>query len=82
MDRSRHSGSSVLREQALTAAVRGMILGSPRLTALAGGERTVHRMLECIENVWLDYADLRIHFSNSRRPVKVSVHQGFPLVFS
>jgi alpha-beta hydrolase superfamily lysophospholipase len=48
-------------ETALTVAVRDMVLRSPRLTAFAGGTPAVLRMLDAIENVWLDHDGLRFH---------------------
>ncbi|MGH7860258.1 MAG: alpha/beta hydrolase, partial [Candidatus Binatia bacterium] len=48
------------------AAVRHMVLRSPRLTGLAGGPGEVRRMLEEIENVWIDHAGLRIHLDLHR----------------
>jgi alpha-beta hydrolase superfamily lysophospholipase len=50
----------------MTAAVRDMVLGSPRLTGFAGGPAGVQRMLDGIENVWLDHAGLRIHLDHHR----------------
>lgn len=47
--------------QGLTVAVRDMVLRSPRLTAHAGGPTAVQRMLDRIEDVWLEHAGLRIH---------------------
>jgi alpha-beta hydrolase superfamily lysophospholipase len=59
------SSSSSLEER-LTAAVRAMVLRSPRLTGLAGGPAEVQRMLDGIENVRLDHAGLRIHLDLHR----------------
>ena len=50
----------------ITAAVRAMVLESPRLTDVAGGEAEVHRMLAAIENVWLDHDGQRIHLDLHR----------------
>jgi alpha-beta hydrolase superfamily lysophospholipase len=55
-------------EAALTAAVRDMVLGSTRLTELAGGPREVERILDGIENLWVDYGRLRIHCDLHRSP--------------
>ena len=54
------------QEARLTVAVRDMALASPRLTELAGGEAEVHRMLDAIENVWLDHDGVRIHLDLHR----------------
>ena len=64
-------------EAGLTAAVRDMVLGSPRLTALAGGATAVHGMLERIENVWLQPEGVRIHVDlhRSDRPRAAIVFQ-------
>lgn len=48
-------------EDEMTAAVRQMVLGSPHLTQLGGGEAEVRRVLDAIENVWLDWRGKRIH---------------------
>jgi alpha-beta hydrolase superfamily lysophospholipase len=53
-------------EEGLTDAVRDMVLRSPRLTAHAGGPTETQRMLDRIENVWLDHAGLRIHLDLHR----------------
>lgn len=53
-------------EEGLTAAVRDMVLRSPRLTELAGGSTEVHRMLDEIENVWIEALGLRIHLDLHR----------------
>lgn len=60
------SAPSVRLEKDLTAAVRAMVLGSSRLTALAGGQPEVDRILESIENVWLDHDGLPIHLDLHR----------------
>jgi alpha-beta hydrolase superfamily lysophospholipase len=48
-------------EAALTAAVRDVVLASPRLTGFAGGAAAVDRILDRIENVWLEDGPSRIH---------------------
>lgn len=53
-------------EHGLTVAVRDMVLRSPRLTAHAGGPTETQRMLDRIENVWLDHAGLRFHLDLHR----------------
>jgi pimeloyl-ACP methyl ester carboxylesterase len=55
-------------EAALTATVRDMVLRSSRLTELAGGPREVERILDAIENLWLDYGPSRIHCDLHRSP--------------
>jgi alpha-beta hydrolase superfamily lysophospholipase len=55
-------------ERALTDAVREMALRSPRLTALAGGAAAVRRMLDAIENVWMEHQGLRLHVDLHRSP--------------
>jgi alpha-beta hydrolase superfamily lysophospholipase len=44
-----------------TTHVRDMVLASPRLTALAGGAGEVDRMLEAIEDVWVEAGGARVH---------------------
>lgn len=58
---TRRHGSAAELETALTVAVHSMVLGSARLTEFAGGAPAVQRMLDAIENVWLDHEGLRIH---------------------
>jgi alpha-beta hydrolase superfamily lysophospholipase len=73
-----HDRSSATElEVPLTVAVRDMVLQSPRLTQLAGGTPEVHRMLEGIENVWLDHGGLSIHcdFHRSEKPKATIVFQ-------
>jgi len=48
-------------EERLTAAVRDLVLASPRLAAHAGGPGEVHRMLAAIESLWLDVGGARVH---------------------
>jgi alpha-beta hydrolase superfamily lysophospholipase len=55
-------------EARLTAAVREMALGSPRLPGLVGGHAEVDRILGAIENVWLDVQGRRIHLDHHRSP--------------
>jgi alpha-beta hydrolase superfamily lysophospholipase len=43
-----------------------MTLRSPRLTAVAGGPEQVERLLDGIENVWLDHAGVRVHLDLHR----------------
>lgn len=50
----------------LTAAVREMALASPRLTAFAGGPDGVRRMLDEIEDVWIEHAGRRLHLDLHR----------------
>jgi alpha-beta hydrolase superfamily lysophospholipase len=54
------------REQEMTAAVLEMVLGSGRLTAFGGGDAEVQRILDRIENVWLDHAGTQIHLDLHR----------------
>jgi len=58
--------SSAAREPQMTAAVCDMVLGSERLTALAGGRAEVLAMLGHIENVWLDHDGVPIHLDLHR----------------
>jgi alpha-beta hydrolase superfamily lysophospholipase len=58
---TRHRRAPAELETALTAAVRDLVLGSPRMTELAGGAGEVRRILDAIENVWLDHGQLDIH---------------------
>jgi len=58
--------TSAVLERGLTAAVREMALRSSRLTELAGGRAEVERILEGIENVWLDHRGRRIHLDRHR----------------
>jgi alpha-beta hydrolase superfamily lysophospholipase len=69
--------ASLLMEERLTDAVRHMTLDSPRLTSLAGGPGEVGRMLDDIENVWIDDGGVRIHldFHASREPKATVVFQ-------
>jgi alpha-beta hydrolase superfamily lysophospholipase len=53
-------------EQAMTGAVRDMVLASPRLTGIAGGPAAVQRMLDGIENVWLEHGGKRVHLDHHR----------------
>ena len=53
-------------EEGMTASVRDMALTSPRLTAAAGGAAEVQRMLDVIENVWIDAVGRRIHLDLHR----------------
>jgi pimeloyl-ACP methyl ester carboxylesterase len=64
-------------ELRLTAAVRGMVMGSARLTELAGGAAEVERMMAAIENVWLDCDGARIHLDlhRSEKPRATIVFQ-------
>jgi alpha-beta hydrolase superfamily lysophospholipase len=74
---TRERGSAAALEVPLTGAVRDMVLRSPRLTHLAGGAPEVHRMLDGIENVWLDQGGLPIHcdFHRSEQPKATIVFQ-------
>jgi alpha-beta hydrolase superfamily lysophospholipase len=47
--------------EARSGAVRDMVLASPRLTGFAGGRDAVHRMIDSIEDVWLDIGGRRVH---------------------
>lgn len=69
--------SAAALEAALTVAVRDMVLRSPRSIELAGGAPEVQRMLDGIENVWLDHGGLRIHcdFHRSESPKATIVFQ-------
>ena len=64
-------------EAGLTAAVREMVLHSPRLTPIAGGAPAVHRMLERIENGWLepDGTPVHVDLHRSERPRAAIVFQ-------
>jgi alpha-beta hydrolase superfamily lysophospholipase len=53
-------------EEGMTAAVRDMALASRRMTAAAGGAAEVQRMLDDIENVWIDARGRRIHLELHR----------------
>lgn len=44
-----------------TDAVRDMVLSSPRLTEFAGGRDEVYRVLDSIEDAWLDIGGKRVH---------------------
>lgn len=57
----RDHGPAAALEAAMTAAVRDMVLASPRLTGLAGGAAAVQSMLDAIENVWLDDEGSPLH---------------------
>jgi alpha-beta hydrolase superfamily lysophospholipase len=61
----------------LTAAVREMVLASPRLTELAGGAVAAQRMLDGIEDVWLDHDGMCIHLDlhRSAQPRAIVVFQ-------
>lgn len=48
-------------EESLGAAVREMVLESPRLTEFAGGAAEVDRILEAIRDEWLPVRGLRVH---------------------
>lgn len=48
-------------EVQLTDAVRQMVLRSAHLTAVAGGAPAVQRMLDGIENLWLEHRGLPLH---------------------
>lgn len=54
------------REAGLTAAVRQMTLASPHLSALAGDPDQVDRLLDAIENVWLEAVGVPIHLDLHR----------------
>ncbi len=73
----RRQSASVLLEHRLTAAVRDMALHSSHLTALGGDAAEVQRMLDDIENLWLDVGGVRIHldFHASREPKATIVFQ-------
>lgn len=64
-------------ERRLTNAVFEMALRSARLSAFAGGPAEVRRMLDRIENVWLEHAGRRIHLDlhPSDRPRATIVFQ-------
>ncbi len=70
-------GAAADRETALTAAVRQMTHASPHLTTMAGGAGEVDRLLNGIENVWIDDADVPIHLDLHRaeQPRAVVVFQ-------
>jgi len=74
---TRGPGPAEELEAALTAAVRNMVLRSPRLTEFAGGAPAVQRMLDAIEDVWLDHDRFRIHcdFHRSASPKATIVFQ-------
>ena len=48
-------------DEALSSGVREMVLASPHLTAVAGGAAEVDRMLDEIEDGWVDSFGRRIH---------------------
>jgi pimeloyl-ACP methyl ester carboxylesterase len=56
----------VIDQEQYAAAVRKMVLDSPHLTGLAGGPGEAERMLDEIEDVWIDHADVRIHLDCHR----------------
>jgi alpha-beta hydrolase superfamily lysophospholipase len=60
------AGSAADREADLTAAVRRMTHASPQLMAMAGGSGEVDRLLDGIENVWLDAGGVPIHLDLHR----------------
>ena len=70
-------GSAADREAGLTAAVRRMTHASPHLTAVAGGAGEVDRLLDGIENVWLDAAGVPLHLDlhQAEQPRAVIVFQ-------
>jgi alpha-beta hydrolase superfamily lysophospholipase len=53
-------------EERLTAAVGDVVLASPHLSDVAGGSTEVHRMLDTIDNVWIDVEGLRVHLDLHR----------------
>ena len=75
--RSREESITSALEEGVTAAVRDMVLASPRLTRVAGDAAEVHRMLDAIENVWIDALGRRIHldFHPSDAPKATVVFQ-------
>jgi alpha-beta hydrolase superfamily lysophospholipase len=68
---------TTLLEERLTASVRDLVLASRHLTNVAGGSSEVHRMVDDIENVWIDALGLRIHLDlhRSARPKGTIVFQ-------
>jgi alpha-beta hydrolase superfamily lysophospholipase len=58
--------SAAEHEADLTAAVRRMTHASPHLTSMAGGSDEVDRLLDGIENVWLDADGVPIHLDLHR----------------
>lgn len=53
-------------QERLTASVRDMVLGSPRLTGFASGPDAVRQMIADIENVWLNVGGLPVHLDLHR----------------
>jgi alpha-beta hydrolase superfamily lysophospholipase len=76
-DTARDPDTAAALEPALTAAVRDMVLRSPRLTGFAGGAAAVRSTLDAIENVWFDHDGLGIHcdFHRSTSPRATVVFQ-------
>ena len=64
--RSRDANITAALEEGMTATVRDMAVASPRLSAAAGGAVEVQRMLDDIENVWIDALGRRIHLDLHR----------------
>ncbi len=58
---SREASITAALDEAMTATVGDMALASARLTAAARGAAEVHRMLDAIENVWIDAPGRRVH---------------------
>lgn len=65
------------KSEAMTAAVREMVLGSEGLTAIAGGDAEVRAILERIEDVFLDVSGVPVHldFHRSEQPRATVVFQ-------
>ena len=74
---SREASITAALEEGMTATVRDMALASAHLTGAAGGATEVHRMLDAIENVWIDALGRRIHldFHRSDEPKATIVFQ-------
>ncbi|MGH7788058.1 MAG: alpha/beta hydrolase [Candidatus Binatia bacterium] len=51
----------MIDSEAQSGAVRDMVLASPRLTGFAGGRDAVQRMIDSIEDAWLDIGGRRVH---------------------
>ena len=49
-----------------TDAVLAMVLASPRLTGFGGGAAEVHRIVDSIEDAWLDVGGRRVHLDVHR----------------